>query len=71
MKRKIIFKRSNRNHIAPLVAGAITSAPKIIDTVKKIASVVGVGGVTQDRFFDRYYEIKDWFIHADLFFNRL
>ena len=35
-----------------------------IDYVKMAASIVGLGGVSQDRFFKRYFEIKDIFKNA-------
>lgn len=46
--------------LAPL---AKTIGP-IIASVKNIANKIGLGGASQDRFFDRYFSIRDAFVGA-------
>lgn len=49
------------------VVAVATSVIETLGKIKPIAKFVGklpIGGVTQDRFFDRYYEIKDIFKNA-------
>jgi hypothetical protein len=38
---------------------AAKNLPKIYEAVKKGLAKIGLGAVSQDRFFDRYFEIKD------------
>lgn len=42
----------------------IKAVAAVAEKAKALAGKLGIGGVTQDRFFDRYFQIRDWFVDA-------